>query len=96
MYHPPYIVISDEKAKDGELYLDHIYEGRVLKTKYISAVLVGLEFFWGRRVRLETTEYEEVLLTDWWEWYKEGYKQEYRKIRVVYTCENRQVERQVL
>lgn len=96
LYHPPYIVINEDKAKDGELYLDHVYEGRSLNQKYIPAVLVGLEFFWGKRVRLETTEYKGVRPSDWWEWQEWGYEPKHRIVRVLYTCENRQVTSEIL
>lgn len=96
LYHPPHIIIAEEKTKDGELYLDHVYEGRTLFTKHIPAVLIGLEFLWGKRVRLETTEYEEAKHQNWWEWQMGGFKPEHKKIRVVYTCEKKKVERKVL
>ena len=66
LYHPPHIII-DELEKD-ELYLDHVYEGRSLVTEYIEPALVALEFLSGTRVVLETTEYEEIVPTNWWEW----------------------------
>lgn len=97
LYHPPYIdFISTDKAKDGELYLDHIYEGRSLHTRFIPRVLVGLEFFWGKRVRLETTEYEEVRPPNWNEWWRQRFNPKYRKIRVLYTCENKRVQRTII
>jgi len=95
LYHPPNIDFGGSKAKDGELYLDHIYEGRSLFKRYIRSVLVGLEFFWGKRVRLETTEYEQVEPRDWWERRRNRLTPEYRKVRALYTCESKQVGRQV-
>lgn len=92
LYHPPTIDFSGQKAKDGELYLDHVYEGRSLFKRYITPVLIGLEFFWGRRVKLETTEYEQVQPTDWWR----NRNPKYKKIRVIYTCERKQITRTVL
>ena len=93
LYHPPYVVISESKAKDGELYLDHIFEGRTLVTKYIPAVLRGLSYLAGTRVKLETTEFErdeievdgrdmEMLVT--------------KKIRVLYTWEGRKIQKKIL
>ena len=95
LYHPPHID-WESKTKDGELYLDHVYEGRTLHTKSIAAVLIGLEFFWGKRVRLETTEYEEVQPKNWWEWRELGRKPQYKKVRVLYTCDKKKAERKVL
>lgn len=92
LYHPPHVVVDEKKAKDGELYLDHLYEGRSLYGKLIPQVLVGLEILWGKRVRLETTEYEEVNPQNFWEWdphQNEGPK--HRMSRVRYTCENKNV-----
>jgi stage V sporulation protein R len=90
LYHPPHI--DYRIGKDGELYLDHVYEGRTLVTKYIPSVLIGLEFFWGKPVQLETTEYQAVGNVP------PGMQQiqEYKKVRVLYTCKNRYVTRRVL
>jgi len=95
LYHPPNIDY-ETKSKGGELYLDHIYEGRTLVTKYIPSVLIGLEFLWGKPVKLETTEYEEVNSVH--RWYRQymGIEPEYKKVRVLYTCKNRKVERKVI
>lgn len=91
LYHPPSITIDSKKARDGELYLTHAYEGRSLYTPCIKQVLIGLEFFWGKRVKLETTEYEpaEQKLHNWWE----RVTPKYKKARVLYVCENKKVER---
>lgn len=85
LYHPPHIVISEEKSKDGELYLDHIYEGRRLVTKYIAPVLVGLSYLWGAKVKLETTEFDEG-----------DDDEETPKFRVLYACQGKDVTRNVL
>src|SRR3989344_1660579 len=60
LYHPPYVIIDDKKCKSGGLYLNHVFEGRTLVTKYIEPVLKGLEFLWGqgKTIQLETTEFE--------------------------------------
>ncbi|HEY4474853.1 MAG TPA: hypothetical protein VJC06_02940, partial [Candidatus Paceibacterota bacterium] len=96
LYHPPYVLINEEKAEEGELYLDHIFEGRTLVTKYIPAVLVGLSYLWGNLVQLETTEFEideeekELQLID------PEYKPEYKKVRVLYVCDGQDVKRIVI
>ncbi len=95
LYHPPNIDFGGEKAQDGELYLDHIYEGRSLYARSIKPVLTGLEFFWGKPVQLETTEYEQVEPQNWWEW-QNRYDPKYRKVRALYTCEDRAIDRQVI
>lgn len=95
LYHPPYIIIDAEKAKEGQLYLNHVYEGRTLFTEYIPAVLIGLEYLWGKPVNLETTEYKEEKSRRWPRAYP-WTEPEYRKVRVLYTCQNRKVERKVI
>lgn len=99
LYHPPYIVINPEgKTRRGELYLDHVYEGRTLVTKYIPAVLIGLSYLWGGTVYLETTEFlieEDISRSVLGLFQGEpGFK--FKKVRVLYTCEDREVERTVL
>ncbi|MDX1607592.1 MAG: SpoVR family protein [Candidatus Spechtbacterales bacterium] len=98
LYHPPNIKINEKKAYDFEveLYLDHIYEGKALVEKYIEPALRGLEFLAGGPVVLETTEYEEVYPSDWWEWHEWGYEPKHRMIRVVYICEDGYVFRDEL
>ncbi len=93
LYHPPNIDFNSSKAKSGELYLDHIYEGRSLYARYIKPVLIGLEFLAERPVKLETTEYERIQPKNWWE-AQSNPKQ--KKVRVLYTCEKRKVSRAVL
>ncbi|MBF0302059.1 MAG: SpoVR family protein [Desulfamplus sp.] len=56
LYHPPVIHVSEEKTAQGPLYLVHKFEGKPLKVDYIENTMVGLEYLWGRSVRLETSE----------------------------------------
>lgn len=97
LYHPPYVVINpDGKAKEGELYLDHVYEGRTLVTRYIEPVLRGLSFLWGDAVKLETTEFESRSQhedANWENYYDPEYKPPYHKVRSLYSCEGRDVTR---
>lgn len=111
LYHPPHVIIREEKSRGGELYLDHQYEGRVLVKEYIPAVLIGLAYLWGGKVKLETTEW--IVDKDKKEQPKTPpsligpqakpkqttkyyEEEEYRLRRVLYTCEGRKVERGVL
>jgi stage V sporulation protein R len=98
LYHPPHIVISEQKGDEGELYLDHVFEGRTLVTKYIPTVLMGLSYLWGGKASLETTEFEmdesDIDLSD-----RLGnldFEQEYKKVRVVYTCRGKNINRVIL
>ena len=56
LYHPPGIKVNFEKTDQGPLYLEHTFEGKPLKTDFIENTLVGIEYLWGRSVRLETSE----------------------------------------
>lgn len=95
LYHPPHVVIDSDKVKDGELYINHKYEGRTLHTPYIAPVLVGLEYLAGKKVKLETTEYA-LQQTHSWDSFDPDYKPPYKKQRVVYTCLNKNVTRDVI
>ena len=54
LYHPPLIKVSaDEK---GTLVLNHVFEGKPLVREYIEATMMGLEFLWGGRICLYTSE----------------------------------------
>lgn len=97
LYHPPCVLINQDKAEKKELYLDHVFEGRTLVTKYIPAVLRGLSYLAGGTVKLETTEFEfdreeqhQFLLQD------PEYKPEYKKLRVLYSCSGQNLNRTVI
>lgn len=103
LYHPPHVVIDESKAKkpDG-LYLNHVFEGRMLVTKYIESVLRGIEFLWGRgrTVQLETTEFEVKNQGEYDMWFwgggQEETKPEFKKLRVLYTVCDKKISRTVL
>ncbi|MDX1535519.1 MAG: SpoVR family protein [Candidatus Spechtbacterales bacterium] len=97
LYHPPNIVINEDKAEEDQLYLDHVYEGRELNRKGIENVLIGLQFLWDGPVALETTVYEEVQPKDLWAMHQPGYQPEHIMYRVIYTCDSsRRVEMDIL
>lgn len=56
LYHPPVIKVNVEKTNQGPLYLEHSFEGKPLKTDFIENTMMGIEYLWGRSVRLETSE----------------------------------------
>ncbi len=96
LYHPPHVVISEDKAKENELYLDHIFEGRTLVTKYIPAVLTGLSYLWNDNVALETTEFE-FEEKDYWEKLRNPDEiPEFKKLRVLYACKDKKIKRNVI
>ena len=94
LYHPPHIVIDEKPAKEGELYLNHQFEGKALIARYIPAVLTGLQFLWGKRIKLETTEFEaeEQDFAD----ILSGEPVKYKKIRVVYTKEGDEIAKETI
>ncbi len=102
LYHPPYVVIDEEKAKPDGLYLNHVFEGRMLVSKYIGPVLKGLEFLWGRgkKIQLETTEFEVKNKEDYRAWLfggrQEDSKPEFQKLRVRYTVFDKKFTRDIL
>ena len=51
----PYIVVKDgDYLRNGELYLEHRYEGTELDLKYLEKTLPHVYALWGRSVHLET------------------------------------------
>ena len=64
LYHPPYITIDEAKAKDGVLYLDHHFEGKPLMQEFVHNVLLGLEYMWGGKIQLETTQVKTIKKPD--------------------------------
>ena len=56
LYHPPFIEIEPEKSKNGDLYLNHRFEGKPLVREFIANTMLGIEYLWGHTVRLETSE----------------------------------------
>lgn len=54
LYHPPLIKVSADDQ--GTLVLNHVFEGKPLVREYIEATMMGLEFLWGGRICLYTSE----------------------------------------
>ena len=59
LIHPPHITVSKEKTKKGVLYLVHHYEGKQLIREFIDNTMIGLEYLWGKEVKLETHKIEK-------------------------------------
>ena len=97
LYHPPAIRIDADRSQDGTLYLEHRFEGKPLIREFIANTLLGIEFLWGRPVKLETSEVvrpdaEPVAPGP-------GEEPAPREIvweRVLYTMKERKLEREVL
>jgi stage V sporulation protein R len=56
LYHPPHITIDARQSPDDALYLFHHFEGKPLVKDYIANTMLGIEYFWGAPVHLETSE----------------------------------------
>ncbi len=54
LYHPPSIKVNVDG--DSTLILNHIFEGKPLVRGYIEATMLGLEFLWGGKICLYTSE----------------------------------------
>jgi stage V sporulation protein R len=64
LYHPPHITIDlDETGTEG-LFLDHHFEGKPLVREFVHNTLLGIEFLWGQKVMLETTEVKSIKKPD--------------------------------
>jgi len=89
LYHPPAIGIDREKSRDGDLYLAHRFEEKPLVEEFIANTMVGIEFLWGGKVRLETSEVVPAPPREY------GFTPEKREEvswrRVLYTMENRKL-----
>ncbi len=102
LYHPPHIKLDFEKAKAGELYLDHVFEGRSLVTHFIPGVLMGISYLADSTVKLETTEFklpttESTFQIRYLQAYNANSKPaKLRRERVLYTYKDKELNRQVL
>ncbi len=97
LYHPPVIQVSHEKSGNGALYLNHVFEGKPLYKDFISNTMLGIEYLWGKPVKLETTEVVEKTTTQKSTLTgimgKDDEQKELQYQRVVYTMENRKVSK---
>jgi stage V sporulation protein R len=99
LYHPPHVTIDSEKGNEETLYLVHHFEGKPLVREYIAGVLLGLEYLWGDRVQLETSEPVEEERADSGSPQSADDEEEEAPLewqRVLYTMKNRKLARQVL
>jgi stage V sporulation protein R len=104
LYHPPYIELDPEKAKNNHLYLVHHFEGKPLVKEYIANTMMGIEYLWGAPVQFETSEIVKAapkqvgvftgtipsMVKD------EPVKTEIKWERVLYTMKDRKLSREVI
>lgn len=60
--HPVIVVQDGNYMKNGELYLQHCYEGIELDLKYLEKTLPHVYALWGRPVHLETVIEKKTVL----------------------------------
>ncbi len=95
LYHPPHITIDKEKTNESNFYLVHHFEGKPLMKDFIPNTMLGIEYFWGAKVQLETTEMkEEVEFFEENDFIFEEEEPDYQ--RVLYTMENKKISKEVL
>jgi len=59
LYHPPSVIVNTDDS--NTLILNHVFEKKPLVRDYIEATLMGVEFLWGGKVCLYTSEPEPVV-----------------------------------
>lgn len=101
LYHPPVIGVDTEKSKNGNLYLDHVFEGKPLYADFIPNTMMGIEYLWGKPVQLETTEVIRKAQSRkpslaFQQQPKEEAPPELKIQRVLYTMENQKISKKVL
>ncbi|MCF6242222.1 MAG: SpoVR family protein, partial [Bacteroidales bacterium] len=79
LYHPPLVQVDTSKTDEKSLYLIHVFEGKQLYKEFIADTLLAIEFLWGGKVQLETTELIKP----------KNKNEDIIKKRVLYTCENK-------
>ncbi len=96
LYHPPCIQVNPDKSEDGALYLVHRFEGKPLVREFIGNTLLGIEYLWGKPVRLETSEVVRAESEPTTGPGEEAPPREIAWERVVYTMKERKLERDVV
>jgi stage V sporulation protein R len=89
LYHPPHISIDREKSGDQALYLVHRFEEKPLVPDFIANTMLGIEFLWGGKVQLETSEVVPGPASE----REPGKPPPLHWRRVLYTMENRNLEK---
>jgi stage V sporulation protein R len=90
LYHPPVITIDRQKSADGSLYLVHHFEEKPLVQEFIANTMLGIEFLWGEKVHLETSEVVQPPPREGYAPAREEEEVVYWR-RVLYTMENRKL-----
>jgi stage V sporulation protein R len=85
LYHPPSIVVEEDKTSDECLCLRHEFEGKQLLKSHIKSTMMGLAFLWGAKVELRTTEFLQS-----------GTEDSKKEQQVLYCFENKELKKEVV
>ena len=64
LYHPPLVTVDRQETDGDVLSLQHAFEGKPLVKEFVHNTLLGLEYLWGGKVQLETTEVKAIRKPD--------------------------------
>ncbi len=64
LYHPPLVTVDTAATGADGLCLQHAFEGKPLVRDFVQNTMLGLEFLWGDKVQLETTEVKTIRKPD--------------------------------
>ncbi len=64
LYHPPHITVDVDKTGQDALYLVHHFEGKPLIKEFLQNTMLGIEYLWGGKIMLETTEVKSIKKPD--------------------------------
>jgi stage V sporulation protein R len=64
LYHPPLVTVDRPETDGDVLSLQHAFEGKPLVREFVHNTLLGLEYLWGGKVQLETTEVKAIRKPD--------------------------------
>jgi len=60
LYHPPHVTVDLDKTGGDGLYLRHHFEGKPLVKEFIHNTMMGVEYLWGGKTMLETSEVKSI------------------------------------
>lgn len=60
--NPTIVVLDGDYNHNGELFMDHIYDGHELDTTYAEKTMEHIHTLWGRPVHIQTTLEGEVII----------------------------------
>ena len=64
LYHPPHVTVDVARTGAEGLCLQHAFEDKPLVKEFVHNTMLGLEFLWGGKVQLETTEVKAIKKPD--------------------------------